>query len=214
MSPTVRAALVAVATSLTALSASAVTFQFEFKTYYDTTTLKRGDQVTLDQPVAVLTIADEAPGVVRFGLKFQDTDVPGGRADGSPFIDELWLGGGRGTLDEVSGPDLSWLAGYSPAGFQGEGGQKYNWDIQFVPSSFSEGNRATFTISGLGLTAASFTTVAPNLQLEGVGRPYGGLFGWTPVNFVGSPVAIPEPGTYALMGLGLAGLMLVRRRAA
>ncbi len=212
----VRSALL-VAGAMAAMSAaSAATYQYDFQSYYDNTTLRLGDLKTYDTPVASLLITDQSAGVVKFTLDYKVTNFPAGRQTGAPFLDELWLGGGRGTLKSTSGPGLSLLAGYTPLPFFTEGGQKYNWDIQFKNDSFSEGNKAVFTITGSGLSAATFASVVPSLQLEGVGGAQAGWFGLSPVTFVGKAVTnpIPEPGTYAMMGLGLVGLALVRRRRA
>jgi hypothetical protein len=49
------------------------------------------------------------------------------------------------------------------------------------------------------------------LEVAGVGKPYSGFLGLNNVlHFV--PTVLPEPGTYALMGLGLLGMALVRRQ--
>lgn len=211
----VRSALVIAAAMAAMSAASAASFQYDFESYYDNTTLKRGDLINFGAPVASLLITDSAANVVKFTLDYKTTNFPAGRDSGAPFLDELWLGGSYGKLSRSSGPDLSILAGYTPLTFTGEGGQKYNWDIQFKNDAFSEGNKSVFTITGSGLTAASFAKIAPTLQLEGVGGSQGGWFGLSPVSFVGTanPNPIPEPSTYALMGLGLVGMALVRRRA-
>ena len=72
-------------------------------------------------------------------------------------------------------------------------------------------------LTGLAITTEAFKAIDLSLGLKNVGRA--GLqaaaanFGSINSQITVTP-AIPEPSTYALMGLGLVGLALVRRRAA
>lgn len=204
-----RWSVLALAAMGAASTASAATYNYEFKTFYDTSTiLNPFDKVTLDYSVANLIIADVAGGV-QLTLTYNNTAFPG--KNGSPTLDELWLKGPKGTLSRSSGAALDGDTGYYKYGFLTENGP-YNWDIEFKGGAFVEGSKSVLTILGSGVNAGSFASVAPMLELTGVGRPYSGLLGLNAnVHFVGNQVAVPEPGTYALMGLGLAGIAFVSR---
>jgi len=75
-------------------------------------------------------------------------------------------------------------------------------------------------LTGSGVTAAAFAKAGtvPMIDLGNVASPYTGLLGLnTSVHFIGALAgtpAIPEPATYALMGLGLVGVAAVARRRA
>lgn len=92
----------------------------------------------------------------------------------------------------------------------------YLWDIinPVTTESFIAGtNRTLSTISGLQITTAGFTAFSTALGLQSLGK--GALatvsdFGTITTTMTVTPV--PEPSTYALMALGMAGIGFVARR--
>jgi hypothetical protein len=75
------------------------------------------------------------------------------------------------------------------------------------------------TLKGLALTSAGFTALANVFELDPAGLGYSSLssatadFGTLNSSII-VKAAVPEPSTYALMGVGLIGLSLVARRRA
>ncbi len=186
----------------------------EFKTFYDTSTiLNLTDKKTLNYSVATLKLVDIAGGGVKGTLTFNDTDFPAGSK--GLAVDELWLASSSTVKGAVSASSGTALTGtYYKSGFYQEG-TKYNYDLQYKANTFAEGATSQFTISGV--TVASFLSSATavkgiGLEITGIGKQYSGLFGLNnAVRFIGT-VAVPEPSTYALMGLGLVGIAFTARK--
>ncbi len=203
--------------SLASTASMAATSTYTFSSFFDTSTsLNPFDIKTLDYSVATLSITDIAGGV-QLSLTQSANAFPAKSTAGT-FIDALYISGPGGTLKSTSGPALASGAGYSilnSLNFR-EIGYSYPWNISFASSSFKEGTTETMTILGSGVNAAAFSKAGstPMLNLINVGSPYNGLF-TSNVHFLGTLVtAVPEAGTYLMMGLGLVGLAVVRRRRA
>ena len=100
-----------------------------------------------------------------------------------------------------------------------DAGATYPWKISFSSllgtGGIAEGGSSTFKITGTGVTVAALTASTPMIDLTNVGSPYNttvlGL-GAGNVHFLGKVRAVPEPSTYALMGLGLVGMGVIARR--
>jgi hypothetical protein len=202
-------ALAAVALAA-ASAANAAVFQYQFKTYYDGSTSASTDTKLFSSVVAGLTISDIAGGA-QISLKFKDTSLPDVSSSKKLTLDHLWLAGSnKGTLTKVSG-DGGYYSFYSSGKTLPEG-QKLNWDIDYS-SAFNEGETSVLQIKGAGITAASLLTKAPQIEIDNVGGTFG-KYTSKSLRFIGTVAPIPEPSTYALMGLGLVGVALAARRKA
>lgn len=206
------------ALSLASSASWAASYTYDFKTFFDTsTTLDLLDTKTLSYSVATLNITDITGGV-QLSLSQLANAFPAKTSAGT-FIEALWLSGPNGTLASTSGTALASGSGYSwLLPLIKDAGYTYQWNIDFASSKFAEGTTSTLTIKGTGVTAAAFAKAGtvPMLDLGNVGSPYNGLLGLTPsVHFIGKlQASVPEPSTYALMGLGLVGIAAVARRRA
>jgi hypothetical protein len=204
---------VSLAAAFAVSGAQAATVEVDFNTFYDTSTFfNRHDTETLGYTVAHLKITDlDSGGGVAGTLSFFDTAFP--ESSKGLSVDELWIeGSAKGAF---SSPVAK--ATYYKRGFSKEG-ERFNYDIDFK-SGFDEKKQANFTILGSGVNVASFLTADGKslkgvmLEINGVGKPYSGFLGLNHnVHFTGEITTVPEPMTFALMGLGLVGIAGVARR--
>lgn len=211
-------AAMALATSANAAVAQAPSYTYDFKTFYDTSTaFNPFDTKTLSYSVASMTIKDIAGGV-EISLKQNSTLFPAKTTAGT-YLDGLWLNGDWGTVAAKSGTAASGGASTGLFGLPSlifrDGGYVYNGSIGFAGNGITEGGTSVFTIKASGVSAYDFakSSNVPMIELTNVGGAYNTFLSGGKVSFVGSIAQIPEPSTYALMGLGLAGVAFVSRRA-
>ncbi len=200
----------ALATSIAASTASAAVFQYQFKQYYDGSTINPLDTQVFSSVVAGMTVSDISGGA-SVSLHFKDTLLPAASSTNKLGLDRLWLAGPTGTVAKTSGDSFT----SSNYGFLGTGIPDNIFERRSTlidyNTSFNEGETSTLTIKGNGVTATSLLSKAPVIEIDNVG---GNLGKWTgkSVRFIGTLAPIPEPSTYALMGLGLFGVVLAARK--
>jgi len=216
-------AAMAIASSANAAVANLDSYTYSFKTFYDTSTIANPfDTKTLDYSVASLTITNIKSGNLITGVEItlkQNSTLFPAKTTAGTYVDGLWLNGDWGTVSSKSGPAASGGATFLslPTIFR-DGGYIYNGSIGFAGNGITEtgaSSTSVFRITGSGVSAYDFakSSNVPMIELTNVGGAYNTFLSGGKVSFIGTLPAIPEPSTYALMGLGLVGIALASRRA-
>lgn len=111
--------------------------------------------------------------------------------------------------DDTSGTDIV-SRSYSSAGSIGTGTSGVTWTDYLGNGWISSGWVVeNIDLAALGVVGDDFT-----LTLLASDCPYGGHAGYAYLDGFGSVIPTPEPGTLALLGMGLAGFAASRRRKA
>jgi hypothetical protein len=170
MTRVIRPVVLAAVALVAASSASAAVFQYQFKTYYDGSTISPTDTKLFPEVVAGLTITDIAGGA-QINLKFKDTSLPDASSSSRMVIDRLWLSGAaKGTVTKTAGD--SFTSTYYPYGTTLPEYERRNYLIDYN-LSFNENEGSAFTIKGTGVTAASLLSKAPQIEIDNVGGTFG-----------------------------------------
>ncbi len=203
--------------SMASTATWAASYTYDFSTFFDTSTKSTLDTKTLNYSVATMTIADISGGV-QITLT-QNVNAFAAKTSVGTILDAAWFGGPKGTLANISGDKVTSSSYSTKSPAKKDAGYTYPWSISFSSllgsAGLNEGDTSVFKITGTGVNAAAFAKAAyvPMIDLTNVGAPYNTSFlglGGGNVHFIGRMV--PEPSTYALMGLGLVGVAAVARR--
>ncbi len=166
--------------------------------------------LTIDDTTNAVQVAQTSGGALITALKTR-----GASNGGTLVVTDL-------KVDLVAGKVYGTLIGgngYGTVSFDGSTGSNYLWDISSITGATAVTGAGTYTttITGLSISAAAKAAFIQSLGLISNGitvmdgiTDYGSI-----VSVITATVAaVPEPSTYALMGLGLVGLSLVARRRA
>ncbi|MDE2366469.1 MAG: PEP-CTERM sorting domain-containing protein [Betaproteobacteria bacterium] len=190
-----------------------------------------GSTVTANAPVATLTLTQNGSNV-DFDFRNFANNLPGGAGDDA-FISELLFSyGGTSTLTSASFSNFGGTQAITAASFSinppgKDAGYDFFLDLHYPTSSanrFTDGEFSTWTISNVSV--GDFVGPVPGsgpaslalVHIQQVGAGPGGADSVKYVGSAGSNPAglpenlIPEPGSLALISLGLLGLGTARRR--
>ncbi len=141
--------------------------------------------------------------------------APSGEASSRVRLD-YWINGpGISGRESVSRGDSGLIGGSSDSfssslarthGFEMLVGELVNVSGEFSVRSFAEVEPACIEV------CIPFTDICREQCVAGVGFSFAGTKGVGGLSLYADPIPAPEPGTLALLGLGLAGLGLSRRR--
>ena len=167
-------------------------------------------QVSASAPITALTIDNATNSVVGAA-------TTGGATQTAPVLKSVSSGGSL-TVTDLN-VDLAAKKVYATIiGGNGVGTLTnfYLWDIGSITGATQVTGAGTYTttLSGLSITTDGFNKFVQSLGLLTLGRS--ALQGVTDFGVITSTItaSVPEPSTYALMGLGLVGMGLVARRRA
>lgn len=125
----------------------------------------------------------------------------------------IWFGEGAGLLANqlTAGPQIVWNSGFEGGGFYGY------YTANVTLPTWTAGDTFTFQLRASGSSVAGPATGASvlweeNANIKSVGGTPAGTPG-TSANVIGFTVAVPEPSTFALAGLGALALVFRRRNS-
>jgi hypothetical protein len=201
--------------------ASAASFTFNLSTVYS------GSTPTGPAPYLTATFADVSPNVV--GLTFDATNLLGTEFvtkwyfNLDPAINPTAL---VGKVEHTGGIAASSID-FRDANNEFKAGPSDFYDIEFIFPKSNSGDRlgvqviqSLYQFTLPGLTAASFNFIAQGgngpdyysaAHVQGIGPDSGWIASGPGLEFDDEhPSPVPEPGTFALLGIGAAGLIARR----
>lgn len=160
---------------------------------------------TASAPITSLTIDTGTQSILSF-------NTTGGITMTTPALKNLSSGGSLTVTDlNVDLANKKIYATLTGGNGVGTVNNLYLWDIASITGSTNVNSPGQYitTFSGLSITTEGFSKFATSLGLLNLGMS--ALVGVTDYGTI-TVVAVPEPSASALMGLGLAGLLISKRR--